>query len=183
MVSAYGQSLHHVLTNGELALFLVMADLEHYTPRLIFGCYEVYAGLPLASLAIGILAIIRRLSQMRRQVQSVVIIAKAGTNDNCWAKFANYWGCRCTMLRWAMIGTVLGALLGIGSTAVAFMSDANVKASSKDSEDFEKGSLIEIAATQPAASAVVGATLILLRSLGIPSRVAMIISSFTIHFL
>ena len=60
LVSAYGQSLHHVLTNGELALFLVKVDLEHYTPRLIFGCYEVYAGLPLASVAIGILAIIRR---------------------------------------------------------------------------------------------------------------------------
>ena len=120
---------------------------------------------------------------MRRQVQSVVIIAKAGTNDNCWAKFANYWGCRCTMLHWAMIGTMLGALLGIGSTAVAFMSDANAKASSKDSEDFGKGSLLGIAATKPADSAIVCTTLIPLRSPGIPSRVAMIISAFTIHCL
>jgi putative tricarboxylic transport membrane protein len=87
------------------------------------------------------------------------------------------------MLRGAMIGTVLGALPGIGSTAAAFMSYATAKASSKDPESFGKGSLHGIAAAESANSAVVGANLIPLLTLGIPGSVgaALIISAFMIH--
>ena len=35
---------------------------------------------------------------------------------------AEYWSCRFAMARGALIGTVLGAIPGIGSTAAAYMS-------------------------------------------------------------
>ena len=141
-----GQSLVKGVIAAALGLLAasIGADPEHYTPRLIFGYYEVYDGLPLASVAIGMLAIseiIRRLSQMRGHVQPAIIIDETGNKDDRRVTFAEYWGCRFAMLRGAMIGTVLGALPGIGSTAAAFMSYATAKASSKDPESFGKGSL------------------------------------------
>ena len=183
-----GQSLVKGVIAAALGLLAasIGADPEHYTPRLIFGYYEVYDGLPLASVAIGMLAIseiIRRLSQMRGHVQPAIIIDETGNKDDRRVTFAEYWGCRFTMLRGAMIGTVLGALPGIGSTAAAFMSYATAKASSKDPESFGKGSLHGIAAAESANSAVVGANLIPLLTLGIPGSVgaALIISAFMIH--
>ena len=87
------------------------------------------------------------------------------------------------MLRGAVIGTVLGALPGIGSTAAAFMSYSMTKASSKEPKSFGKGNLHGIAAAESANSAVVGANLIPLLTLGIPGSVgaALIISAFMIH--
>ena len=97
--------------------------------------------------------------------------------------WAEYWGCRYTLLRGATIGTILGALPGIGSTAAAFMSYAFAKGASADPESFGKGNLHGIAATESANSAVVGANLIPLLTLGIPGSVgaALIISAFMIH--
>ena len=87
------------------------------------------------------------------------------------------------MLRGATIGTILGALPGIGSTAAAFMSYAMTKAASKDPDSFGKGNIHGIAATESANSAVLGANLIPLLTLGIPGSVtaALIISAFMIH--
>ncbi|MFK7996739.1 MAG: tripartite tricarboxylate transporter permease [Granulosicoccus sp.] len=78
---------------------------------------------------------------------------------------------------------MLGALPGIGSTAAAFMSYAMTKAGAKDPSSFGKGNIQSIAASESANSAVVGANLIPLLTLGIPGNVsaALIISAFMIH--
>ena len=87
------------------------------------------------------------------------------------------------MLRGAAIGTFLGALPGVGSTAAAFMSYASAKHSSDSPNSFGKGNLHGIAAAESANSAVMGANLIPLLTLGIPGSVgaALIISAFMIH--
>jgi putative tricarboxylic transport membrane protein len=162
------------------------ADPENYNPRLIFGYYELYDGLPLASVAIGMLAIseiLRRLSHIHGSVKSAVEIKDTGNPDDQRVTWSEYWACRFTLLRGAGIGTILGALPGIGSTAAAFMSYAMAKAASKNPESFGKGNLQGIAAAESANSAVVGANLIPLLTLGIPGSVgaALIISAFMIH--
>lgn len=164
----------------------VGTDPENYTPRLIFGMFEFYDGLPLASVAIGTLAIgeiLRRLAQMSGEVKSAVEIKDTGNPQDLRVSWAEYWGCRFTMLRGAVIGTILGALPGIGSTAAAFMSYASAKSASKDPASFGKGNLHGIAAAESANSAVVGSNLIPLLTLGIPGSVgaALIISAFMIH--
>lgn len=161
-------------------------DPEHSTPRLIFGWFELYDGLPLASVAIGMLAIseiLRRLSSRENHMQAAVKIPQAQSIDDTRVSFAEYWSCRYTLLRGAVIGTILGALPGIGSTAAAFMSYASAKQTSKDPDSFGKGNIHGIAATESANSAVVGANLIPLLTLGIPGSVsaALIISAFMIH--
>lgn len=161
-------------------------DPENFTPRLIFGYWDLFDGLALPSVAIGMLAIseiLHRMSEAHGNVQSTIINKDTGNPDDRRVTWAEYWSCRFTMLRGATIGTILGALPGIGSTAAAFMSYAMTKASSKDPGSFGKGNIQGIAASESANSAVVGANLIPLLTLGIPGSVgaALIISAFMIH--
>jgi putative tricarboxylic transport membrane protein len=180
------------LTKGILAAALgllvasIGTDPEHYTPRLIFGYWDLFDGLPLPSVAIGMLAIseiIRRMSQSHGRVQSAIVLTETDDPDDRRVSWAEYWSCRYTMLRGAVIGTIFGALPGIGSTAAAFMSYAFTKARSKDPSSFGKGNLHGIAAAESANSAVVGSNLIPLLTLGIPGSVsaALSISAFMIH--
>ncbi len=161
-------------------------DPENFTPRLIFGYWDLFDGLALPSVAIGMLAIseiLHRMSEAHGNVQSTIVNKDTGNPDDRRVTWAEYWSCRFTMLRGATIGTILGALPGIGSTAAAFMSYAMTKASSKDPGSFGKGNIQGIAASESANSAVVGANLIPLLTLGIPGSVgaALIISAFMIH--
>ncbi len=161
-------------------------DPEQGTPRLIFGWFELYDGLPLAPVAIGTLAvaeILRRLAAMRGAPRPAVAIPDTQDPADTRVSWAEYWGCRTTMLRGAVIGTVLGAMPGIGSTAAAFISYASARQASSEPESFGKGNLHGIAATESANSAVVGANLIPLLSLGIPGSIgaALVISALMIQ--
>ena len=183
-----GNSLIKGVVAAALGLFCAMigSDPEHYTPRLLFGRWELFDGLPLASVAIGMLAIseiLRRLAQSQGEMKGAIEFKETGNPDDRRVTWAEYWGCRFTLLRGATIGTILGALPGIGSTAAAFMSYASAKSTSREPETFGKGNLHGIAAAESANSAVVGSNLIPLLTLGIPGSVgaALIISAFMIH--
>ena len=180
------------LTKGIIAAALgllfasIGSDPEHFTPRLMFGYWDLFDGLPLPSVAIGMLAIseiLNRMAQAHGSIGAAIINLNSGNPDDQRVTWAEYWSCRYTMLRGASIGTILGALPGIGSTAAAFMSYAMTKGASKDPESFGKGNIHGIAASESANSAVVGANLIPLLTLGIPGSVgaALIISAFMIH--
>lgn len=183
-----GNSLIKGMIAALLGLLLasIGADPEHATPRMIFGHYELYDGLPLAAVAIGMLAIseiLRRLSQTDGTPRRAIELHDSSNPEHNRVSWAEYWDCRYTLLRGSVIGTILGALPGIGSTAAAFMSYAMTKAASRDPGSFGKGNLHGIAASESANSAVMGANLIPLLTLGIPGSVgaALIISAFMIH--
>lgn len=183
-----GNSLIKGLIAAVLGLLVacIGSDPEHFTPRLIFGYWDLFDGLPLPSVAIGMLAIseiLHRMSESFGRVRPAIEFVESDDPDHDRVTWAEYWGCRFTMLRGAVIGTILGALPGIGSTAAAFMSYAFAKASSKDPSSFGKGNLQGIAASESANSAVMGANLIPLLTLGIPGSVgaALIVSAFMIH--
>lgn len=180
------------IARGGVALFLglllatIGLDPEYATPRLIFGQTELYDGVPLEAIALGILVlpeVLRRLAQgsgLSRPAIEIPADQPAADRRISWRE---YWSCRFAMLRGASIGTVLGALPGIGSTAAAFIAYAATRASAKDPESFGKGNIQGIAAAESANSAVVGANLIPLLTLGIPGSVgaALLIGAFKIH--
>ncbi len=159
---------------------------ENSTPRLIFNQYELYDGFPIVAVAIGMLAmseIIRRLATLRHTHHPAVVFDKNQKKQDKSVSFAEYWKCRFVLLRGAGIGVFLGAVPGIGSTAAAFMSYAITKKLSKNPESYGKGNIKGIAATESANSAITGASLIPLLSLGIPGSIsaALLIGAFMIH--
>lgn len=183
-----GRSITKGIIAAALGLLCAMVgtDPEHATPRFIFGQFEVYDGLPLPAVAIGMLAIaelLNRLASARGPVRSAIAVPKGQDVADRRVSVAEYWSCRFAIARGAVIGTLLGALPGIGSTAAAFMSYAATRQAASDPESFGKGNIRGIAASEAANSSVMGANMIPLLTLGIPGSVsaALIISAFMIH--
>ena len=161
-------------------------DPESSTPRFIFGYLELYDGLPLVSVALGTLAvseILRRLANIKGNSGATVEFTKARKKADRTISWTEYWSCRFTILKGAVIGTLLGAIPGLDSSAAAFMSYASAKQSSKNPDSYGKGNIKGVAATEAANSAVAGANLIPLLTLGIPGNIAaaLIITAFMIH--
>ena len=169
-----------------LLVATVGLDPEHSTPRFLFGFFDLYDGFPISSVAIGSLAvseIFLRLAKLRGEMRPAVNIPRDQTPDQKNVTFAEYWACRFVLLRGAMIGTTIGAVPGMGSTAAAFLSYASTKQSASDPESFGKGDLRGIAATESANSSVAGADFIPLLTLGLPgsASAALLISAFLIQ--
>lgn len=183
-----GDSMAKGIASTALGLFCatVGLDPEHSTPRFIFGFFELYDGLPLVSVALGMLAvpeIFRRLSLIRGQITSAVEFPQTQKKADRRVSWAEYWSCRYTMLRGSVIGTIMGAIPGLDSSAAAFMTYATTKQTSKDPDSFGKGNIHGIAATESANSSVSGANLIPMLTLGIPGNIAaaLIITALMIH--
>lgn len=175
-----------VATGFGLLCASVGLDPETGTPRLEFGSFDLDDGLPLSAVGIGILAvgeIIRQIATGNLHQGSTVDIPKDQSRADKRVSWAEYWGCRYTMLRGGVIGTIIGALPGIGATAAAFLSYGYTKSRAKDPDSFGKGNIHGVAATESANSAVMGANLIPLLTLGIPGNVtaAFIIGALIIH--
>ncbi len=183
-----GDSMAKGIASAALGLFCatVGLDPEHSSPRFIFGFFELYDGLPLVSVALGMLAvpeIFRRLSLIRGQISSAVEFPKTQKKADRRVSWAEYWSCRYTILRGSIIGTIMGAIPGLDSSAAAFMTYATTKQTSKDPDSFGKGNIHGIAATESANSSVSGANLIPMLTLGIPGNIAaaLIITALMIH--
>jgi putative tricarboxylic transport membrane protein len=181
-----GDSMAKGITSAALGLFCatVGLDPEHSSPRFIFGLFELYDGLPLVSVALGMLAvpeIFRRLSQIRGEISSAVEFPKTQKKEDRRVNWV--WSCRYTLLRGSVIGTIMGAIPGLDSSAAAFMTYATTKQISKDPDSFGKGNIHGIAATESANSSVSGANLIPMLTLGIPGNIAaaLIITALMIH--
>ena len=88
-------SLIKGLIAGVLGLLFatVGLDPEHGTPRLFFGYFELYDGLPLASVAIGMLAIseiLKRLSNARGKALPTIQIPKNQKKEDQQLSFTEY---------------------------------------------------------------------------------------------
>ena len=169
-----------------LLLSMVGMDSEHSTPRLIFGQWAFFEGLPVAPVAIGSLAvaeIFRHISRTKTGSGSALMTSRSQAAEDRRVSFAEYWACRFVILRGAIIGTGIGAVPGVGSTAAAFMSYAATKQADPDPDSYGKGNIKGVAATESANSAVTGADMIPLLTLGIPgsASAAMLIGAFVIQ--
>ena len=183
-----GDSVAKGIASAGLGLLCatVGLDPENSSPRFIFGYFELYDGVPLVSMALGMLAVaevLRRMAGIRGKIESAVVIPKAQNKADRRVSFVEFWKCRYTILRGSVIGTILGAIPGLDSSAASFLSYATAKQASSDPESFGKGNIHGVAATESANSAVAGANLIPLLTLGIPGNLAaaLIISALMIH--
>lgn len=73
-----------------------------------------------------------------------------------------------TMLKSSVIGTFIGAIPGTGPAIAAFLSYNEARRSSKNKDEFGKGSMDGVAAAEAGNNGVTGATMIPLLTLGIP---------------
>lgn len=173
-----GESLIKGLVAATFGVFLALIGLDPgmASERLTFGQLELYEGLHLTALSIGALAmaeIVHSIVHSRKSdgpARSIVIksASKADSTVTLGELLAN----KFVALRAFVIGTLIGAIPGLGSTTAGFLSYSITKQAAKDPESFGTGDPRGIAATETANSAVVGANLIPLLTLGIPGNIA-----------
>lgn len=158
------------------------------TPRMTFDNVELFDGISLNSLAIGVLALSSVLLQIFERDGGAVNLSEAAKRSPTFAAdnrltAVEYWSNWRTLIRSALIGTGIGMLPGLGVTLAAFLGYGAAKRASKTPEKFGTGALEGIAGCEAANSAVVGANLIPTIALGIPGNVAaaLLIGAFMIH--
>lgn len=186
IASLSGRSLAKGIFAAGLGALLatIGVDPETASPRFTFGYIELFDGLPLAAVAIGVLAvpeIIERLREGRSTRSADAEVAHSEGEDRM--PFREWLTLRVPVLRGAGIGTTIGAMPGLGTTLAAFLSYTATQRFSKAPEKLGKGAPEGIAATESANSAVSGANLIPLLTLGIPGNLtaALLVGAFLIH--
>ncbi|MWB78221.1 hypothetical protein GLS40_09310 [Pseudooceanicola sp. 216_PA32_1] len=154
---------------------------QSLTPRLTFGVPELSGGFPLVAAILGVLIVgeifkgiedlVRGGNSGRKGAQTLAEGVKDRLQPGDIRRIAPYVG------RSALIGTIIGALPGVGSTLAATLGYSYATRrhkARKQPEDtaFGAGAPEGIAATEAANSAVSGANLIPVLSLGIPGNAA-----------
>ncbi|MBO0345730.1 tripartite tricarboxylate transporter permease [Roseibium sp. CAU 1637] len=176
MAAVVGDAPIKGLLGGLLGMFvsLIGSTMSGNGPRLTFGVPELGAGLPLTSAILGVLVLSEVLVAVEDMRNSRLKNAPPPQQPEMGPKLT--WRERVTMmpgiLRGACIGTAIGALPGIGTTTAATLSYDWAKRRSKTPEAFGKGTPDGVVATEASNSAVSGANLIPVMSLGIPGNFA-----------
>lgn len=148
--------------------------------RLTFGQVNLTGGFGVVPVIVGLFAISQIIREVSRQPRRVSIdldvkglgVTMRELRDNIWNIF-----------RSSMIGVWIGVLPGIGSSASSVVAWAVAKQSSKTPEEFGKGSIEGIWASESSNNANVGGSLLPLLTLGIPGDAvtALMIAGFMIH--
>lgn len=143
-------------------------------PRLSLGTDSLANGVPMIAAVMGVLILgevlvaLEGLWRNRRERVTPDVVAESGDQRLSWTErraLAPF------IALSAVIGTVIGALPGIGSTLAATLGYASGQKMHKGPIAFGRGAPEGIAATEAANSAVSGSNLIPVLSLGIPGNV------------
>lgn len=178
IASIVGESV----TKGLIAVALGMLTAsigtgEEFYPRLTAGWHPLATGFPVVGVVLGMLILgevfkgIEDLMQERKATGGIGNVAESVDGRPSFAE-------RVRLLPFignsAAIGTMIGALPGVGSTLAATLGYASGSRLQKrrGGEEFETGAPEWVAATEAANSAVSGANLIPVLSLGIPGNAA-----------
>ena len=190
VASLAGPSLLRGMITAFFGLLVSTVGLDPITTarRYTFGSIELDRGIQLLPLLIGLLALSEIFIQIEQGVSGKKKEDQAGETSAIADQGGPLTGKELrallpTIFRSASIGTVLGAIPGIGSITAAFLGYDQAKRASKHPEMFGKGSLEGVAAPEAANNAVCGANLIPVVTLGIPGSLsaAVLMGAFMVH--
>jgi len=156
-------------------------DLFTGMPRLTGGYFEVYEGLNLISVAVGLFALSEVFMMLSNRMNKAYSFDASDMRISLTMK--EFLGSFKAMITGSAIGSFMGVLPGVGSTVSGWLAYSGAKGLSKSPEKFGKGSPEGIAAPDAANNATVGGALLPFIALGIPgsASIAIIAGAFIIH--
>lgn len=157
-----------------MTLGLVGLDLNSGAARFTFGVSQLFDGLSLVAIAIGLFGLPEILSSAGRDVKAIVR-AEDITMKSMLPTREDWRRSAMPMVRGSGIGAFFGALPGTGGVVATFMSYAVEKRMKPNSKEFGKGAIEGVAAPEAANNAAVQAAFIPTMSLGIPGDPVMAI--------
>lgn len=184
-----GHSFFKGIISGFLGLFVSTPglDVETGLPRLTFGFYNLYDGVPLLAVAIGTLALSEMLVQIdkgwRGDYAHKAEKFAEGSAEDKKLSLREIRECMPTIFRSSTIGIILGLLPGLGASISSFLSYTVAQKRSKRPELFGKGALEGVATAESADNATVPASLIPVFAIGVPGSLstALLMGAFMLH--
>jgi TctA family transporter len=178
-----GSNILHGLIGASLGILLSLVgeDYQSGALRWTFDTTYLWSGIPLVPFALGLFALpeiadvaIRRRPLAGPQV-STVQGRRAGLRD-----VITHWR---VVLRSSAIGSLLGALPGIGSSVIDWVAYGAAVRSAHDSSTFGRGDVRGIIASEASGNAKEGGALIPTLAFGVPGSAAMaiLLGAFSIH--
>ncbi|MDR3244238.1 MAG: tripartite tricarboxylate transporter permease [Elusimicrobiota bacterium] len=157
------------LIAGMFGLILCTVGLDPITSaqRFTFGNINLYGGLSLIPVLIGLFALSEAFVQMEtiRNEDKTKLSVKF---DRGYMKFKELIKLLPTMIKSGIIGTAIGVIPGAGADIAAFVTYNEARRSSKEPDSFGKGNPKGIAAPEAGSSGVTGGAMVPLLSLGVP---------------
>src|SRR4051812_43191666 len=179
------------LTQGSMAKALLMAcvgavlgliGLDSITaqPRLTFERMELYDGIGLVPVVMGLFGIAEVLANLERPIARKIIKTKL---SQLWPNRDDWKASAGPIARGTVLGFFLGILPGGGAVISSFASYALEKRLSKTPERFGRGAIEGVAGPEAANNAAVAGSMIPILSLGIPGNpvTALLLGALIIH--
>ncbi|WP_274631234.1 tripartite tricarboxylate transporter permease [Arvimicrobium flavum] len=153
-----------------LMVATVGIDLQSGSPRFTMGSPDLFDGISLIAVIIGLFGI----SEVFSNIQEIMARrwGKVQTTGRLWMDATEWWRCRFAFFRGSVIGFIVGVVPGAGGAVATLLSYAAEKRSSRHPEEFGKGAIEGVAGPEAANNASVGGALIPLFTLGLPGSSA-----------
>lgn len=140
--------------------------------RMVYGVSYLYDGLPLVVIALGLFAVPEIVDLLRRD-QPISTTGKLGAG---WVQgLIDWWRNRFLSFRCAILGSVLGAIPGLGGSVIDWLAYGHAVQSSKDSTGFGHGDVRGVIAPESANNAKEGGAVLPTVMFGIPGSGSMAI--------
>jgi putative tricarboxylic transport membrane protein len=182
VASLSGENIYKGLVAGCVGLLLstVGLDMVYGTGRYTFGNVNLMSGISFIPLIIGLFAIPEIIKECTGRPPREEQVISVGGDKLTMSEFKR---CFKTIVRGSIIGVILGAIPGIGGAPAAYMSYNEAKRTSRFKDNFGKGEIEGVAASESGNNGCAGSTLIPLLSLGVPGDVvtAVILGAFMMH--
>lgn len=178
-----GKSVMKGMISGLLGLLLATVGIDAISPfpRFTFDIPQLVIGLPFLPVVIGLFAV----SEVFRMLEKPDSQIKSMPNkiNRIRPTIKEMKALKWVFAKSGLIGSFIGALPGAGANIAAFVSYGEAKRSSKNPDEFGKGRIEGVAASEAANSAVVGGALIPALTLGIPGDAvtAVLLGAFIIQ--
>jgi putative tricarboxylic transport membrane protein len=152
-----------------LALSTVGVDLFSGEQRYTFGNINLFDGVPFLVLTLGMFAVAEVLVNVEEKRGKSLFTMPRGIRALLPTR-ADLRECRGAIAKGSVVGFLMGALPGGGSTIGSFVSYTLVKNTSKNPEKFGAGAMEGVAGPEAANNSEAGGAMIPLLSLGLPGN-------------
>ncbi|TCS42526.1 tripartite tricarboxylate transporter permease [Reinekea marinisedimentorum] len=155
------------LLAGTIGLLVSTVGLDPVTsvPRFTFGIMDLYSGINVIPVLIGLFAISEALTQLEH------LFLKAKANSEFNYKLLSLKDLKTmlpTAFKSALMGTSIGSVPGAGADISAFVCYNEAKRVAKNPDEFGQGSVQGLAAAEAGNNGVTGGSLVPLLTLGVP---------------
>jgi len=173
------------IISGLIGLWLATIGIDYISSvaRYTFKQQFLSDGIKLLPAMIGLFAVTEVLKRTENADDRKVHNGKGIEITGSLVSLKELWAIKWTNLRCAIIGNLIGVLPGAGASIASFMGYATEVKLSKNPDEFGKGAIRGIAASETANNAATAGAMVPLLALGIPGgpAAAMIMAALAMH--